>query len=98
MIDTLNRFFEPMLETRLFGQIFDVLMIINPIALAPQVWVAITAPSVEGISLATMGIFMAIQIGVAFQAIRTKTTSMFLSMVVSASLSLAVIVIVLVRG
>ena len=97
MIDALNRFFEPMLETRLFSRIFDILMTINPIALAPQVWVAITAPSVEGISLTTMGIFMAIQVGVAFQAIRTKTTSMFLSMIVSASLSFMVIVIVLIR-
>ena len=98
MIDALNQFFSPMLETRLFGRTFDFLMAINPVALVPQVWVAITAPSVEGISLATMGLFFAIQLGVAFQGIRTKTTSMFLGMVLSAALSLTIIVVVLVRG
>ena len=98
MIDALNQFFSPMLETRSFSRIFDLLMAINPVALAPQVWVALTASSVEGISLATMGLFFAIQMGVAFQGIRTKTTSMFLSMAVSAVLSLSIIVIVLVRG
>jgi len=98
MIDALNQFFSPMLETRSFNRVFDFLMAINPVALAPQVWVALTAPSVEGISLTTMFLFFAIQLGVAFQGIRSKTTSMFLSMALSAVLSLTIIVIVLVRG
>ena len=98
MIDALHQFFSPMLETRAFSRVFDLLMAINPFALAPQVWVAITAPSVEGISLLTMALFFAIQIGVAFQGIRSKTTSMFLSMAVSAALSLTIIVTVLVRS
>jgi len=98
VIENLNRLLKPMLETTQFNWVFGILMAINPVALAPQAWIAITAPSVEGISLMTMVLFMVIQLGVALQAVRTKTTSMFLSMLVSAVLSLTIIVAVLVRG
>lgn len=98
MIEALNLRLRPMLETKAFSRIFDILVFINPIALLPQLWAAITAPSVEGISIGMLMIFIAIQVVVSLQGIRIKSTSMFLSMGISAIESAAIIGIVLVRG
>ena len=98
MIEALNLRFAPMLETKTFNRIFDILIYINPVALAPQVWVALTAESTEGVSIGMLVIFIAIQIVVSLQGIRIKSTSMFISMAISALESAVIIVIVLIRG
>jgi len=98
MIEALNLRFMPMLESKAFSRIFNILIYINPVALAPQVWVALTAQSTEGISIGMLTIFIAIQVVVSLQGIRIKSTSMFLSMAISAVLSATIIAIVLIRG
>lgn len=98
MIEALNLRLNPMLETKAFSRIFNILIFINPIALIPQIWSSVTAPNVEGISIGMLAIFIAIQIVVSLQGIRIKSSSMFLSMAISAVESATIIGVVLIRG
>ena len=73
------------------------LIFMNPVALAPQVWAALTAPSVEGISLTMWVIFAFIQTAVIFEGIRVRSALMFWSMLISVFQSITIVITVLVR-
>lgn len=98
MMETLHGRLKPLVEARWFEWMMSVVIFANPIAIFPQVLVVFTAPSVEGISLMMWGIFAAIQAAFVFHGIKTKSASVFLSMLVSVLESLTIIVTVLVRG
>lgn len=95
---TLNRRFAPMLETKAFSRIFDIIIFLNPVAFVPQVWTALTVQSTEAVSIGMLAIFTAIQTVMALQGIRIKSPSLFFSMAIGTLESTAIIIIVLVRG
>ena len=97
-VDALNGRLRGFLEQRFFKVVVAGLIFMNPVALAPQVWTAFTAPSVEGISLTMWVIFAFIQTAVIFEGIRVRSAPMFWSMLISVFQSITIIVVVLARG
>jgi len=97
-VDVLNGRLQGFLERKFFKAVVAGLIFVNPVALAPQVWTAFTAPSVEGISLTMWVIFAAIQTAVIFEGIRVRSAPMFWSMLISVFQSITIIVVVLARG
>lgn len=81
-----------------FEKIMSLIIFMNPVALFPQVIVAFTASSVEGIALHMWYLFALIQTAFVFHGIKTKSLSVFLSMLISVIESLAIIIIVTMRG
>ncbi|MBI1960763.1 MAG: hypothetical protein HYS43_00590 [Candidatus Liptonbacteria bacterium] len=98
MTQRLNGRLRVALEHKFFKTIIGALIFMNPVALAPQTWAAFTAPSVEGISLTMWYFFAAIQTAVALEGVRVRSAPMFWSMLISVFQSVAIIVVVLVRG
>ncbi|KKW27410.1 MAG: hypothetical protein UY69_C0013G0007 [Parcubacteria group bacterium GW2011_GWF1_52_5] len=97
-VDVLNGRLQGFLERKFFKTVVAGLIFMNPVALAPQVWTAFTAPSVEGISLTMWVIFAAIQAAVIFEGIRVRSAPMFWSMLISVFQSITIIIVVLARG
>jgi len=98
IVDVLNGKLQGILERKFFKTVIASLLFMNPMALAPQVWVAFTAPSIEGISLTMWIIFASIQTAMILEGIRVRSASMFWSMLISAVESATIIVTVLIRG
>lgn len=101
----MNRFMDllyvrmkPLVEARWFEVVMSLIIFANPVAIFPQVLVAFTAPSVEGIAAPMWYIFVAIQAALMFHGIKTKSASVFLSMFVSLLESVAIIAAVHIRG
>jgi hypothetical protein len=97
-MDSLYLRLQPVVERWLLVRVMSIIIFLNPVAIMPQVWTAIMAPSVEGISSSMWCIFAAIQAAFALQGIRTKTASIFLSMLISFVLSIVIILTVYVRS
>ena len=98
MMDHLYQWFKPLVEARWFTMIMDVVIFANPLAILPQVVVVLTASSVEGIALPMWFIFAAIQAAFVSHGIKSKSSSIFLSMLVSFMESVVIIIAVLVRS
>lgn len=96
-MDGLNERFAWIEDSVFAKRILSCVIWLNPFAIAPQVWKAAMAPSVEGISVLMYIIFALLQAAFLFQGIRLKDKGMFTSMVASIAESLAIIVIVLLR-
>ncbi|MDP2665747.1 MAG: hypothetical protein Q8P23_03920 [bacterium] len=90
--------FAPLVNARWFEVVMSLLIFANPVAIAPQVFVVFTTPSVEAISVPMWCIFSAIQTAFVFNGIKTKNFSVFASMLISLIESIAIIVTVYVRG
>lgn len=97
MMDLLYQAFAPIVETPIFATAFSVLIFINPVALAPQLWSAIKAKSVDGISIPMLLIFLVVQTIMTLYGIQTKSTGMFLAMFLSMLITLGIILAVLIR-
>ena len=97
-METLNDRTKKLIETKLFETVMDLVIYANPIALAPQLYTVITADSVEGISIIMWLIFAVIQLAFVFHGIKTKSVSVFLSMLISMAESITIVVLVLSRG
>lgn len=97
-MEALYNRFKYLVEARWFKIVMDSVIYANPLALAPQVYVAFTAVNVEGISLVMWFIFAVIQIAFAFSGIQTKKLSIFLSMSISFFESITIIIVVLARS
>lgn len=97
-VDALNGRLRGFLEQKFFKALVAGLIFMNPVALAPQVWTALTAPNVEGISISMWVIFVFIQTAVIFEGIRVRSAPMFWSMLISAFQSMMIIITVLARG
>ena len=98
MMDWLNIHTRWLTENKLFDVVIGALIFLNPIALATQLWSMIKSPSVAGVSVLMWCIFGIIQIATALLGIKTKSASLFLSMVVSLIQTLAIITIVVARS
>ncbi len=89
---------EWLVKARWFQFLMTFIILLNPIAIFPQVVVVFTAPSVAGVSVQAFGIFAAIQLAFLFEGIRTKNAGVFLAMVVSLMESITIITVVLMRS
>jgi len=86
------------LHTQWFKWVVSCTILLNPFAELPQMVLALTAPNIDGVSVAMWAIFLAIQVAVMFEGIRLKSQAMFFSMFISAIESLIIIVTVLMRS
>jgi len=97
-MEFLNNKLAFLLESNLFLRLLDMVIYANPLAMLPQLYTAMVAPSVEGVSVGMYLIFVAIQVAISLQGIKVRSMSMFLSMAISALESIAIITIVLMRS
>jgi hypothetical protein len=86
-----------LLEWKYFNPITGIISLINPLALAPQVYQVIFADNVSGVSWPMYVIFSAIQLVFTFVAIKSKNFGMMIAMLISLLESIAIIIIVLIR-
>ncbi|MFH1916625.1 MAG: hypothetical protein ABIJ21_05140 [Nanoarchaeota archaeon] len=96
-VDMLHKRFGSLLDRKGFKRVIGSVLFLNPLALAPQVWTALTAPSIEGISLTMWVIFVVIQIAMVLEGIRVKSSAMFWSMLISVCESITIIIAVFAR-
>lgn len=97
-VGVLNIKLQGFLEHKSFKTAIASLIFMNPMALAPQLWTVLTAPSIEGVSLTMWIIFATIQTALVLEGIRVRSVPMFWSMFISACLSATIIITVLIRG
>lgn len=98
LMQSLYSIFEPLLEAKWFTSLMSVIIIANPIALAPQVIAVFIAESVAGISLMMWYIFAVIQLAFTFHGIKTKSPAIFISMFLSFLELATVIAVVYIRS
>lgn len=97
-MDSLYARFKPLVEARWFAAVMSCIIFANPVAIFPQVVVALTAPSVAGIAIPMWCIFAAIQVAFIFHGVRTRSASVFFSMCASFLESITIIAAVCIRG
>ena len=97
-MDLLHARMKPLVEARWLEVVMSLIIFANPVAIFPQVLVAFTAPSVDGIAVPMWYVFAVIQVAFVFHGIKTKSASVFLSMLVSLLESIAIIAAVHIRG
>lgn len=88
----------PLLEARWFDPVVSAIIFVNPIALFPQVFVALTAPNIEGISVPMWYMVAAIQGALVMNGIKKKDAIVSIAMGVSLIESIVILVAVHVRG
>lgn len=86
------------LEWKHFNTTTGIISLINPLAIAPQLYQVIAADSVAGVSWLMYVIFFLIQLVFCLVGIKAKNFGMMMSMLVSMLESLAIIIIVLIRS
>ncbi len=87
------------LENKTIETIIGFIVLLNPLAMAPQLWHAIESPRKEllGVSWGMFLLFATIQIAVTGRSIVAKDRYLFISMVVSVVESLTIATIVFVK-
>jgi len=98
VMDFLYSWTKPLTSALWFKRLMSFIIFLNPLALTPQVWSALTAPSIEGISVHMFFAFAAIQTAFVFNGIETRNKSIFISMSISLLESCVIIVTVYIRG
>jgi len=98
IMDFLAEKCKPILNWRYFELITNLILFINPFALAPQLIRVITQPDVSGVSAESLGLFALIQLAFGFISIKTKKFWIFVSMVISLIFSLSTIIIVIIKS
>ena len=98
LMELLHEQCKSLINARWFELVMSLIIFANPVAIFPQVLVAFTAPSVDGIAVPMWYIFATIQVAFVFHGIKTKSVSVFLSMLVSLLESVAIIAAVYIRG
>ena len=97
-MEVLYNLFKPLVDSEVFTVIMDIIIYLNPIALAPQVYKVIKAKSVEGISVTMYMIFFLIQLAFVFHGIKTQSSTVFLSMFISMIESLVIMITVKIKN
>ena len=97
LMDFLEQWFKPLLEKRWFGTLSTVVLFLNPVALFPAVLAAFTTIHPEEIVVTTWMTISFIQMAIALQGIKTKTASLFFSMLLCQIESLTIVIVALIR-
>lgn|GEM_PF-5754458 len=98
LFDKLYNILQPIYEHRHFDKITGVIAMCNPIAMAPQLYNCIVMENVEGVSVAMYVIFILLQAVFALVAIKAKNKGMFLAMVISILISVAIVMFTLLKS
>ncbi|MEX1014442.1 MAG: hypothetical protein WDZ80_04755 [Candidatus Paceibacterota bacterium] len=98
LIDLLEKKTRTLTSSSYYKFISSLVILINPLALLPQLVMVFTASSVEGVSLSMYVIFAFIQGAITLEGIRTKSPAMFWSMAISLLESLIIILMLFIRG
>lgn len=85
-------------DSKAFDWLFGVIVFVNPIALAPAAYKALTASNVEGISVSSYLMFGILQVAFALFGIKHKDWRMFIAMVLSVALNLVVVIATTIRS
>lgn len=89
---------EPIVEARWFEVVMTFIVFLNPLAIFPQLLTVLTVPSVTDVTVIPWIVFTVIQIAFIFHGIKTKSASIFFSMIISLLENIAIITTVCVRG
>ena len=98
LINILNLKSQRLFKSSFFGFVMSAIVLANPLAIAPQVYSAIFANNVEGISILMYVMFSVIQTSFILKAIQHKDKIFFISMFISTLESISIIIIVLIRS
>ena len=98
LMEFLYERFKPVVETPWFETVMTLVVFLNPLAIFPQLLTVLTAPSVTGVTVTMWYVFAVIQIAFIFHGIKTKSASIFFSMLLSLAENIAIISIVYIRG
>ena len=63
--------------------ISSMVIFLNPVSIAPQVYKVLTAPSVDGISPTTWIMFIFVQLALMFEGVKMRRPALFFSMFIS---------------
>jgi len=85
------------LNSKWFNWIVGMIILLNPIAILPQLIKAITAPSVEGLSISMFLLFALIQFAFVAVGIQKLDWRMVLGMGISFLQTITIIVIIIIR-
>jgi hypothetical protein len=87
------------LNTEWFVIVYGLLVAANPFAMLPQLVSSIRSEPkrLGGVSVSTFFIFLVIQTAIALGAVKSLDIALFWSMAISATITLAVIVVTLIR-
>jgi uncharacterized protein with PQ loop repeat len=90
-------FFEPVIKNKYFDRITGIVSLLNPFAMLPQLWSCIALDKIEGVSAPMYVLFAIMQIVFSLVAVKAKNFLMFLSMIVSVLISIAIMVLTLLK-
>lgn len=87
------------LQSEWFNYFYGLIVFLNPIAIAPQILSSFRAKPEElrGVSISMFIIFLTIQLTVSLGAIRYGDLSLFISMLISAVITLTVIMVTVIK-
>lgn len=97
-MDFLYEKVKPVVDTRLFEVIMTFAVFLNPLAIFPQLIDVLTLPSLNGVNVTMFYVFAVIQIAFVFHGIKTRSASIFFSMLISLIESITIITTVYVRA
>ena len=89
---------KPIVEAHWFEMVMTLVVFLNPLAIFPQLFTVLTAPSVQGVTVSMWYVFAVIQTAFVFHGIKMRSASIFFSMLISLLENIAIITTVYVRG
>lgn len=89
--DRLYKLLRPIIQWKYFKPVTGGASLINPVALAPQLWKTITMDDLSSISLIMLVLFGIIQIIFALVGVQTKNLGMTVSMSISFIMSVVMV-------
>lgn len=93
----LYEWLKPLLERKWFETVSSVIIFVNPLALFPQVLTAFTTTHPEEVVLLTWSVISCIQLAIALQSLKTRTPSLFFSMILCLIETITIVTVVSIR-
>lgn len=81
-----------------YERVSSMVILLNPVSIAPQVYKVLTAPSVEGVSPMMWIVFALVQLAILFEGVKMRRPVMFYSMFISIIESAIILTTVLIRS
>jgi hypothetical protein len=97
-MDLMYERFAPLLNTKWFELVMSLTILLNPVAITPQVLKAFMIQDVSAISVPMWYLFAAIEAALTFSGIKARNAALFVSMLISMIESITIIVTIYVRG
>ena len=81
-----------------YEYVSSMVILLNPVSIAPQVYKVLTAPSVEGVSPMIWIVFIFIQLALLFEGVKMRRPALFFSMFISIIETAIILTTVLIRS